>query len=64
MRKSMRSKDTAEKSKKARGRQARTWSENLEEISRRRELVVRKARKIAQDKKKWKEIVCEKMKCY
>ena len=42
--------------KRPRGRSARTWSESLEEILKRRGLGVMKVRKFAKDKK-WKEIV-------
>ena len=51
--------------RKARGRTARTWNESLEEILKRRGLDATTARKIAKNKKKWKEIVYGKtMKCY
>ena len=43
--------------RRARSRAAKTQNESLEEILKRRGLDVMKTRKIAKDKKKWKEIV-------
>ena len=46
--------------RRARDRPTRTWNESLEEILERIELDIMRTRKVAKDKKNWKEIAtCE-----
>ena len=49
--------ETKTQQRRARDRPTRMWNESLEEILKRRGLDVVKVRKIAKDKKMWKEIV-------
>ena len=54
--------ETKTQQRRARVEPARTWNESVEEVLKGRELDVTELRKIAKDKKKWKER--KNTKCY